>query len=657
VSAGWYTNDNFYVFFKHNHRLPSYRAYEHLKETIDNTTELVAHNIKFELLWLKAINMPYRGKIADTMIREYVLSRGQKLAVSLEDSCIRNNVVAHKKSELVNHYMKNNIGFEEIPPEIVEEYGRADVEACRGLYYNQIERLNKSSHLWPTVYLMEDFCKVLVDMEYNGISIDTDILNSLDDIYTKEYNEIEIKLNNIIKEVMGDTPISLDSPEQLSWLLYSRKVTDKNKWKEIFDIGSELRGSVRKTKRPIKMSKTEFVNYVRLYTEPIYKTIAERCEACEGRGTYVPVLSSGALSKSTRKCKTCGGTGVCYKETSDIAGFKFIPNSSEEVKVGGFSSDKERIFRLGQNATGNAKAFIELFKRFSQLSTYKDTFIDSIKRNCGADNFLHPNFNQCITATGRLSTSNPNTQNIPRSGTFDIKRCFVSRFKEGILTEADARQLEFRIAGELSGDEKIYEDVINGTDVHSVTASHTGLSRQESKAHTFAPIYGATDAGKDPNIAKYYMYFKDHYKGLSKAHEIWSQKVLDSGGFFRLPSGREYYYPNTIRYFNGSISNSTIIKNYPVQGFATADIIPLWFIETWELFNNYRLKSLILLNVHDSILIDTYPTEKDIVINVVKEAWYNATKIKPKLRWNYEIKMPLEIEVKQGINWFEMKEV
>jgi DNA polymerase I-like protein with 3'-5' exonuclease and polymerase domains len=644
--------EKYYQCLTHNQKQTDEGSASLLRKVIADTNLLIAFNAKFELSWLKSIGIEYTGKIFDPMIAAYVLARGQKLSMSLEDCCIRFDV-DQKKSDLVKQYMKDNVSFEDIPWNIVEEYGRQDVLSTWSLYKKLVEELDKSPYLWPTVDLMNEFCQCLTDIEFNGIKIDVNILNDLEVKYRKEYNELEIVLRKLAQEAMGDTIVNINSPEQLSQLLYSRKVNDKPKWKQIFNLGTELRGSVVKPKYPPKMSSRDFVDVVRNNTSVIYKTKSENCQECRGSGR----IGSASIQRNiqSRKCRTCLGQGVCFSNTTEIAGFKLTPQEAKEAAIGGFSTDKLTIERLGQTATGPAKIFLDSFIRYSKADTYLNTFVLGIKDSLIKE-YIHTSFMQCVTATGRLSSRNPNFQNQPRGSTFEVKRCIVSRFPDGVITEADAKQLEFRIAGELSGDKQIAEDVIKGIDVHANTAKATGLSRQDSKPHTFAPVYGAMAQGKPPHIAAYYEFFKSHYHGLCEAHERWAESVLAKGGLFRLPSGREYYYPNTKRFYNGGISNSTIIKNYPVQGHATGDLIPVWAIECWKLIKHYKLLSKLILTVHDSLITDSPKEEKKIILDILHESWYNATKIQPKIRWNYEYKIPLDIEIKQGANWLEMKD-
>lgn len=657
VSAGWFSEKLGYQYkFYYHTLLNSFNDIQELQEILNNTTLLICHNAKFELSWITAIGLKYEGKIACCMIREYVLAKGQKLGVSLKESCLRNEI-SLKKSELVDKYLKQKIGFEVIEPEIVEEYGLGDIKSTWELYNNQLERLKEQPHLWPTIELMEEFCVCLADIETNGIKIDTEELDRLDKEYKEELTKLQKIVNDITAEVMGDTKVNLDSPEQLSQVIFSRQVIDKPKWKEIFNLGTEVRGSVVKPKRKTKMSDRAFADYVIKYTKLIPKTRAVHCTNCDQGYIYKIKVNGKPFSKPSR-CPLCFGEGFIYLDIKELAGLKQKPVSSYETAVGGFSTDRATLERLMECNKKDSKAhiFLSSIIRIGQIHTYLDTFIEGIRRGIRGDNILHPSFMQCVTATGRLSSRNPNFQNQPRGNTFPVRKAVISRFKGGTILSADFRQLEFRIAGELSGDEQVFKDITDGIDVHAVTAKHTGHSRQDAKSLTFAPVYGATELGKPKHIARYFIYFKDHYKGIYRWHNEMGSEIIKSGGFYRLPSGREYYYPNTIRYKSGTISNSTIIANYPVQGFATADIAIIASVSVWRLFKANQLKSLVILQVHDDVTCDVFPGEEEIAAKLLKQGMLSV-KEECLRRYKYDLKIPIEIELKSGINWLQQKEV
>jgi DNA polymerase-1 len=247
---------------------------------------------------------------------------------------------------------------------------------------------------------------------------------------------------------------------------------------------------------------------------------------------------------------------------------------------------------------------------------------------------------------------------MPRGKTFPVKKVFVSRFDGGKILEADFAQLEFRAAAFLSQDETAMEEVRNGFDVHSYTAkiiTEAGqpTDRQTAKAHTFAPLYGATGFGRTPAEAAYYEHFTEKYRGIARWHTELAREAL-ADRKIRIPSCREYAFPDVIIKFNGTVTNFTQIKNYPVQGFATADIVPLTLIKIHKELQPY--KSCIVNTVHDSIVIDVHPNEEKEIIQLIKRI---NTQLKDliKDKWCVNFNVPLLLESKIGDNWLDTKDV
>ena len=663
ISAGWVFNNDAegyieYKFFKHDEINDIEKTDDNqgdLQKALDKADLLVAHNAKFELGWLRACGFKYDGPIYCTQIGEYVLARGQKISLKLRDLCERYDLT-RKRTDLTEEYLSKGIGFEAMPWEVVEEYGIGDIISLRDLYYHQQDILAKAEHLKPTINLMLEFCRVLIEIEENGIQIDVEELNRLENEYKATLEVLDRDLTRIAEEVMGATPINLDSPEQLSQLIYSRKVIDKKVWANVFNLGTELRGAVSKSKRKTRYTTTDFVNLVKNHTEVLYRTTAEHCVDCNGTGKLFRTKKDGNQFSKQSICKNCSGRGFLLHDTKTIAGLRFVPSSYEDTAVGGFSTDKETLQRLTTTATGIGKDFLEKVLEKNKIEVYLNTFIEGIRRGLRGNNILHPSFMQTVTATGRLSSRNPNFQNQPRGGTFPIRKVVVSRFgKDGCIVECDARQLEFRIAGELSGSKQIFDDVISNIDVHSATSTHTGYNRQDSKPHTFAPVYGATPNGKPDNIARYYRYFNDRYK-LPEWHSQMATEIINSGGYYRLPSGKEFYYGEIKRYPNGGFTHSTQIANYPVQFMATGELVPIVIIDLMKRMKDAGLRSMVVLTVHDSLTVDALLYELDAVVELAKQAFENIYNEYLR-RFNYELKMPIDWEIKTGSNWLELKEI
>ena len=508
--------------------------------------------------------------------------------------------------------------------------------------------------LTETLKLSFDMTKVLTDMEVHGIKINVDTLHQLRDEYQTEMIILNKKLDTMVKEAMGDTPINLDSGEDRSVVMYSCKVKDKNIWKNAFNLGTEVRrgGAKRPKKRP-NLSKRDFNRMVADMTDVVYKTKVQQCDNCWGKGTVKKFTVKGVPYKIEPKCPKCNGKGVLYIPTNEVAGFKLVPTNIMDCTVNGFKTDMDTAIKHITETNETAKDFLQSYTRYSAIRTYLRTFIEGIERGLDVNNFIHPQFMQCVTATGRLSSRNPNFQNMPRGNTFPVRKAIVSRFLNGFILEGDYRQLEFRVAGFLSKDKQVYKDVKNNVDVHQYTADTMNVTRQEAKAHTFKPLYGGVLG--TPKEMRYYEAFKNKYWQVNNWHYK-LQKEAVSTKKIALPSGREYAFPEARWTQYGNVTNSTAIKNYPVQGFATADLLPLALVSLSAIMERNNMKSVICNTVHDSIILDVHPNEKNACVDYLRLAMLSI-KDECKKRYNIDYDMPIDIELKLGDNWLETKEI
>jgi DNA polymerase I-like protein with 3'-5' exonuclease and polymerase domains len=638
-----------YFFFRHS----EYTGSQHRKEVqdiLDKTTLLVGHNIKFDLSWIYEVGFNYSGKIFDTMIGVYVLGRGAKQSLKLKDCCTRRNV--SQKSDLTEQYIKRNVSFENIPLKIVDEYGRQDIVATKALFQSQMKdlKLPRNKGLIKTIKMMCEFCAVLTQMENNGIRIDLPKLDEVEKEFQLEHDKLRIEIDKIIHNKMGDTKINPSSPEQLSKLIYGVQVVDKKSWVKDFNIGIDK--YTKKPKKRPRMSNLEFKKTLMMYLMPMFKTKASQCFECKGKGYIQKFKVNGDEYKNMSKCPTCKSEGVVYNSTKERAGFgaraQFVSDASE----GGFKTDRITLLRISSQSP-ELNQFVEKITRYNALETYLSTFIEGIKKHTKQDSFLYPNFMQCITRTGRLSSRDPNFQNQPRGGTFPIRKVITSRFEKGKVAEIDFAQLEFRTAVFLAQDEHGMEDIKNGVDVHQYTADIIGVSRQQAKGHTFKPLYGGTSGTDDEK--RYYDAFKDKYKGIA----LWHEKLQDEADKYKmitLPTGRQYGFPSVERMPWGGTSFSTQIKNYPVQGFATGDIVPLACINIQRLITKHNLKSMLINTVHDSVVADIHPDEESTMVKVMREG---SAKVIESLKEIYDIdfNVPLDTEIKIGYDWLDLEVV
>lgn len=651
--------------FHHNEK-PKPDSREALQAALDGADVLVAHNAKFDVSWLREMGFKLPQSVWCTMIGEYIFSRGQRAELSLEKTALRRRVSA-KKSELIHDLFKSGVGFEAMPLDIVIEYAEADVQSCAEVYLKQLDDLEGESNkgLKPVFDLMFDMLDFLVEIESNGVKIDLETLSDVEVEFRTEKDKIEKRLNEIVRDVMGDTPINLNSGIDMTRVVYSRRVHDRDLHQKMFNIGLNAAG---KPLPPPRMKPTEFSAAVRATTEIVYRTVLHCCPVCKGSGKQCKYTKAGQLYKVQPRCMECGGGGALYVPDGRIAGLRLVPVGPADASINGFKVDKVTIRTLISQAEFKnrpvAVEFLTKMSRLNALNTYLDSFVKGIQQWTRHDSRLHANFNQTVAATGRLSSTKPNFQNQPKGGKFPVRKCVVSRFEDGQILEADFSGLEFRVAGELSRDPQIIEDIKNGKDVHKQTASIirqkpvsevTKDERQGAKAYTFAPLYGGMGAAEAPHVQKYFQEFFQIYKGLAAYHKVLMDGVLKDG-IVRIPSGREYMWPSAKRLRNGRITNATQVVNYPVQGFATGDIVPLACIRAVRAFRERQLQSKLILTVHDSIVVDVCPGE----VTQVSEALSWAMKgVKEEIltRFGYEFILPLDIEIEAGKNWMEMHAV
>lgn len=656
--------------------VPARRA--KLQTVLDQTTLLIGHNIKIDLQWLKECGFVYDGPVFDTMICEYVMARGQDVDLTLEGTAYRHNVTL-KKKDLIQPYLDDKVTFDRIPREIVDEYARGDTISTAQVYLKQRRLLAQERNrvLLPTIKMMNEYCLVLTDMERAGIMIDQGALNTIGQEYQDEKVTLEKKLNEMVFKLMGDTPVNLGSPQMLSEVIYSRAIRDKEEWKKTFNLGKDPKTG-KDLRRP-KMSETEFHRAIKEGTIPLFKTKAHQCPVCNGTGKIQKLKKDGTPHKNTNNCKNCvtkaydpikekwvdRPTGMLYEPLKQRAGLRFNPESVEDISANGFSTDKETLTKLVEvaRADGNefAVEFLSGLIRLNAIDTYLSSFVGGIQRGLQEDGRIHPTFNQTVTATGRLSHTNPNFGNMPRGDTFPVKRAIVSRFKNGKVIDADFSGLEFVGAAELSGCPVAFNDIITGKDIHKQTASiifeipqeqvDKVKHRQPAKPFTFAPLYGGMGASYAAHIRKYFQEFFVIYHGIGAWHKRLEEMVAATKTV-RLPSGREYFWPDAERTRWGSVSYSTQWKNYPVQGWATADCVPCCIITLWRLMKKHKVQSVIINTVHDSIVIDCHPDEIELMLKLIARSMLGLPEV-IKQRYNYDMTVPLSAEIKIGDNWLD----
>ena len=633
---------------------------------LDKAKGIICHNTKFDAFWLLEAGFKLPPLLRCTMINEYILAKGQRTDLSLKGIAERRDVT-RKKSELVDDMFKQGIGFEAMPIDVVKEYGEADIVSCGDIYLAQQAdfHTNENKPLLNIVELMNEMTWFLLEIEGNGCKIDLDVLSEVEQNFRAEKDQLERKLNEIVVEVMGDTPINLNSGADMTKVVYSRQVIDREKHREVWNIGVNAKG---KPLMPPRMNHSQFAKAVRSTTQKVYKTVAMCCRECNGHGSIQKLKKNGEPWKNRSKCPVCHGNGALYIPQGKIAGLKLNPTVPSDASINGFKTDKVTIGKLiaqaeeKQNLT--AVEFLTKIKRLNAINTYLDSFVTGIQTWTRPSGLLHSTFNQCVTATGRLSSTNPNFQNLPKGSKFEVRRAIVSRFENGFCGEMDFSGLEFRVAGMLSRDQQIIDDVLNGKDVHRQTASIilqkpeeevTKDERSSAKSKTFQPLYGGLGMGEPPHVRQYFDSYFKIYQGLARWHKSLGDSVL-ARGYIQTPSGRQFAFPGAKRARNGRVTGHTQIVNFPCQSFATADIVPLACIRALRKFREEGLRSKLILTVHDSIVVDIHPDEVQDVGRALQWAMSGVDE-ELQVRFNYQAVLPLDTEYSVGKNWMDISEL
>ena len=296
---------------------------------------------------------------------------------------------------------------------------------------------------------------------------------------------------------------------------------------------------------------------------------------------------------------------------------------------------------------------------YRTLAKLKSTYADGLAEYIESDGRIHGDFNQTVTATGRLSSANPNLQNIPVR--MDIGRSIRKVFipEEGfIFVDADYSQIELRLLAHMSGDEKLIEAYKSAEDIHAMTASQvfgvpldevTPQQRRNAKAVNFGIIYGISSfgLGRDLSIsvneAKEYI---DNYFKTYPAIKSFLDGLVDSAkkkGYSETIYGRRRPVPELKnKNFMTRSFGERVAMNAPIQGSA-ADIMKIAMLRIYKELKDNNLKSRLLLQVHDEVLVETAQDEIDKVKDIVKISMEEAARLK----------VPLTVDINEGKNWYE----
>jgi len=329
---------------------------------------------------------------------------------------------------------------------------------------------------------------------------------------------------------------------------------------------------------------------------------------------------------------------------------------AKKTKTGQYQTGEDVLTRLANKS--DIVADILDFRQLQKLkSTYVDALPQMINKKTGR---IHTSYNQAVAATGRLSSNNPNLQNIPvrTERGKEVRKAFIPRDKDHVLLSADYSQIELRIIAEISKDENMMEAFVQGHDIHTATAAKVyGISleevsstqRRNAKAVNFGIIYGQSAFGLSQNLGiprkeagEIIENYFNTYPGIKKYMND-TMNFARENGYVETIMGRRRYLRDinsanqTVR---GFAERNAI--NAPIQGSA-ADMIKIAMIRIHQDIIDQKLDSKMTMQVHDELVFDVPRSETEIMKKIIEDRMKNAI----------EMKVPILVEVGEGSNWLE----
>ena len=329
--------------------------------------------------------------------------------------------------------------------------------------------------------------------------------------------------------------------------------------------------------------------------------------------------------------------------------------SSKKTKSG-YSTSAEVLEGLRY-----AHPAIDMILEYRSLSKLKSTYCDSLVKVTDDNSRIHSVFNQTETRTGRISSLEPNLQNIPvRTEVGRELRRFFTAEDGWTLADADYSQIELRVLAHIADDSEMIRAFNEGTDVHTVTASQvfnmpvemvTSAMRSQAKAVNFGIVYGigAFSLAKDIGVSRkeadsYIKAYLKHYSGVDKYMKAVVEKAKDNG-YVDTMFGRRRYLPElTSSNFNMRSFGERVARNMPIQGTA-ADIIKIAMIRVYDRLKSENMKARLILQVHDELIVEAPENEAEKAAEIIKEEMENAV----------TLKVPLTADAHIGKTWYDAK--
>lgn len=482
-----------------------------------------------------------------------------------------------------------------------------------------------------------------------GIDAENVKFDSMIGAYLLNPSKPEYKLRNIYSELFGNEIQDYESKDGDKAQNYCSSVRAISELidpmnKKIEDMGMEA-----------------LYNEVELpLTEVLADMEHEGFKVDKERLQELSVMYNEKISKLTEEIYELAGEEFNINSTKQLSVILFEKLSLPPIKKTktGYSTDVEVLEQLSDK-----HPIIEKILEYRQLlkikSTYVEGLINIINEKTGK---IHSKFNQTVTTTGRLSSTEPNLQNIPvkTENGREIRKVFVPQNEDYILVDADYSQIELRVLAHIAGDEGMIQSFIKNEDIHRRTASEvfgvdpdlvSPLMRSQAKAVNFGIVYGISDFGLSRNLkiprkeAKLYI---ENYFARYPMVKKYMEDIVKEGK----EKGYVTTILNRIRYIPELSSSNAVQRNFgermamntPIQGSA-ADIIKVAMVSVYKELKARRMKSKLILQVHDELIVEAYKDEIEEVKSIVKEKMEKAA----------ALKVPLTVDINSGMSWYDTK--
>lgn len=660
---------------------------------VDSPIELNYDNCKFSDVNLKELYLIFKKLEFNKFMSKYDFSTVQEMDEIYSDNTKKSfekpnfkivediNSFKEKLMEILNEdkvsYLLNipshihfstNIYIED--KDFFAIYSNSDNTCYLFLLDNIDDKVTELLNMFATSSCKKLGYNIKQDIRYLFDSLVTDTISGFDfDImiayYLLDSNKSSYLIDYILNDLY-DIQISKKKSEQKQLSLFDN-MSDSNdnvlSDDEICNILNILKGVY--TSYDIIIDKLKENNLYDLFSK-IEMPLCETLASMEHYGMYIDVdkLNDFDIEISAELSKL-------EKEIYEIAGEIFNINSTQQLgvvlfeKLGlptkkktktGYSTDKTVLEELIDE-----HPIIQKILEYRQIAKLKSTYVDSLRDKIEEDGRIHTTFMQALTATGRISSVEPNLQNIPIRLELGSKvRSFFVAPSSCSIIDADYSQIELRVLSHISNDECMINAFKNDIDIHRVTASQvfslpidevTDTMRSHAKAVNFGIVYGISEFGLSKNIGisfkeakEYINNYLEKYSGIANFMENVVEDAKEKGYVTTLFGRRRYIPELKSKNKNIIMFGKRVAMNTPIQGTA-ADIIKLAMNNIYIRLNRENLKSKLIMQVHDELIIEAEKDEIDAVSNIMKEEMENVI----------SLSIPLVVKLNKGKSWYDAK--